>query len=80
MAVIFENPRDLVGKEGTALEPSEWLTIEQDLTGCRLFEAEQDLHQRRLAGAVLTADGMNGPRRNREGHVAERHGAVGVGF
>ena len=30
MAVIFENPRDLVGKEGTALEPSEWLTIEQD--------------------------------------------------
>ncbi len=29
MAVIFENPRDLVGKEGTALEPSEWLTIEQ---------------------------------------------------
>ena len=30
MAVIFENPRDLVGKEGTTLEPSEWLTIEQD--------------------------------------------------
>ena len=30
MAVIFENPRDLVGQEGTALEPSEWLTIEQD--------------------------------------------------
>ena len=30
MAVIFESPRDLVGKEGTALEPSEWLTIEQD--------------------------------------------------
>ena len=29
MAVIFESPRDLVGKEGTALEPSEWLTIEQ---------------------------------------------------
>ena len=30
MAVIFNNPRDLVGKDGTALEPSEWLTIEQD--------------------------------------------------
>lgn len=30
MAVIFKSPRDLVGKEGTALEPSEWLTIEQD--------------------------------------------------
>ena len=30
MAVIFESPRDLVGKEGTALDPSEWLTIEQD--------------------------------------------------
>lgn len=30
MAIIFESPRDLVGKEGTALEPSEWLTIEQD--------------------------------------------------
>ena len=29
MAIIFESPRDLVGKEGTALEPSEWLTIEQ---------------------------------------------------
>ena len=30
MAVIFNNPRDLVGKEGTQLEPSEWLTVEQD--------------------------------------------------
>ena len=30
MAVIFESPRDLVGKEGTTLDPSEWLTIEQD--------------------------------------------------
>ena len=30
MAIIFESPRDLLGKEGTALEPSEWLTIEQD--------------------------------------------------
>ena len=30
MAVIFNNPRDLVGQEGTQLEPSEWLTVEQD--------------------------------------------------
>ena len=29
MAIIFESPRDLVGKEGTALEPSEWLTLDQ---------------------------------------------------
>lgn len=30
MALVFESPRDLLGKEGTALPPSEWLTIEQD--------------------------------------------------
>jgi len=30
MAVIFKQPRDLLGKEGTALDASEWLTIEQD--------------------------------------------------
>ncbi|AZI36899.1 putative enoyl-CoA hydratase [Caenibius tardaugens NBRC 16725] len=30
MAVIFNNPRDLLGKEGTTLEPSAWLTVEQD--------------------------------------------------
>lgn len=30
MALVFESPRDLLGKEGTALEPSEWLVIEQD--------------------------------------------------
>ena len=30
MAVIFNNPRDLLGQEGTKLEASEWLTIEQD--------------------------------------------------
>ncbi len=30
MATIFESPRDLLGKEGTQLAPSDWLTIEQD--------------------------------------------------
>jgi len=30
MATIFESPRDLIGKEGTLLEPSDWLVIEQD--------------------------------------------------
>jgi len=30
MAVVFNQPRDLLGKEGTALDASEWLTIEQD--------------------------------------------------
>ena len=30
MATIFENPRDLLGKEGMTLDTSEWLTIEQD--------------------------------------------------
>ncbi len=29
MATIFESPRDLLGKEGTALDVSEWLTIDQ---------------------------------------------------
>lgn len=29
MAIIFNNPRDLVGKEGTQLEASEWLTVDQ---------------------------------------------------
>ena len=29
MATIFENPRDLLGKDGTKLDTSEWLTIEQ---------------------------------------------------
>ena len=29
MAVIFENPRDLLGKEGTQLDASDWLLIDQ---------------------------------------------------
>lgn len=30
MATIFHSPRDLLGKEGTVLDPSDWLLIEQD--------------------------------------------------
>jgi acyl dehydratase len=30
MTAIFEKPADLIGKEGTKLEPTEWLAIEQD--------------------------------------------------
>jgi acyl dehydratase len=29
MTVIFEHPRELIGKEGTLLYPSEWLKIDQ---------------------------------------------------
>ena len=29
MATIFENPRDLLGKDGTRLDTADWLTIEQ---------------------------------------------------
>ncbi len=29
-ALIFERPADLIGSEGTALGPSDWLAIEQD--------------------------------------------------
>lgn len=30
MAVIFDTPRDLIGKEGVRLDASDWLTIGQD--------------------------------------------------
>ncbi|MCB2088135.1 MAG: MaoC family dehydratase [Sphingomonadaceae bacterium] len=30
MPKIYTSPRDLIGSEGTALGPSDWLTIEQD--------------------------------------------------
>ena len=30
MTTIFQHPRDLIGKEGTALGPTEWLAIDQD--------------------------------------------------
>jgi len=30
MATVFNSPRDLLGKEGVVLEPSDWLKIEQD--------------------------------------------------
>ena len=30
MAVIFDTPRDLIGKDGTKLDVSDWLVIEQD--------------------------------------------------
>lgn len=30
MATVFSSPRDLLGKDGLALEPSDWLKIEQD--------------------------------------------------
>lgn len=29
MAIIFDTPHDLIGKEGLALDPSDWLTIDQ---------------------------------------------------
>lgn len=29
MATIFENPRDLLGKDGTKLDTADWLTIDQ---------------------------------------------------
>jgi acyl dehydratase len=29
MATIFENPRDLLGKDGARLDTSDWLTVEQ---------------------------------------------------
>ncbi|HUD91832.1 MaoC family dehydratase [Sphingobium sp.] len=29
MTIIFESPRDLLGKEGTILGPSAWLTVDQ---------------------------------------------------
>jgi acyl dehydratase len=29
VALVFDNPRDLLGREGTTLPPSDWLTIEQ---------------------------------------------------
>ena len=28
--IVFDSPRDLLGKEGTHLSPSDWLTIEQE--------------------------------------------------
>ena len=30
MTKIYDNPRDLIGQEGTALGPTDWLTIDQD--------------------------------------------------
>ena len=30
MTRIYDNPRDLIGQEGTALGPTDWLTIDQD--------------------------------------------------
>lgn len=30
MAKIFSNPRDLIGQEGTKLDPTDWLTIDQN--------------------------------------------------
>lgn len=30
MAKIYGNPRDLIGQQGTALGPTEWLSIDQD--------------------------------------------------
>jgi acyl dehydratase len=30
MATIFASPRELLGKQGTRLDPSDWLTIEQN--------------------------------------------------
>jgi len=35
----------------------------------RLFKSEQDFHQRRLAGAVFAADGVNLAGVNRERHA-----------
>jgi len=30
VAIVFDHPSDLIGKEGTRLDPSDWLRIEQD--------------------------------------------------
>jgi acyl dehydratase len=42
-ALVFASPRDLIGQEGTALGPTDWLTIEQDRID--LFANATDDHQ-----------------------------------
>ena len=43
------------------------LAVEEDLSGIGLLDAEQDLHQRRLAGAVLADHGVD--RAGRDGKI-----------
>ncbi len=48
------------GGDGVGWRPQpQRFTVEQHLTGVGLLQAEQDLHQRRLAGAVLAQQGMH---------------------
>ena len=48
------------------------LPIDQDLARIRHILAAEDLHQRRLAGAILAAQSMHFPGKAIEGNVNER--------
>ncbi|MFT3850715.1 MAG: hypothetical protein QM739_19195 [Propionivibrio sp.] len=48
------------------------LPFNEDFAAVRLIDAVDDLAQRRLAGAVFTAQNMNATRLDRETHVAKR--------
>ncbi len=54
------------------------LTIDDDFSRRGILDAEQDFHERRFAGAVFTANGMDRSGADRKRHVAERDGAVRI--
>ena len=53
--------------------------VDQDAPAGRLIQAAQELHQRRLAGAVLPHDGDHRARLEMQVHVVE-HEALGAGI
>ena len=52
------------------------LAVEEDLAAVGPHDAGEDLHQRRLAGAVLADDGVDRAALDLEAHVGDRHDAA----
>ena len=58
----------------------QFLAVEDQAPGGRRVGAGDDLHQRRLAGAVLAHDGVDRAGLDLEGHVLQRlHARIGLG-
>src|SRR5580704_6956163 len=68
--LVDEQDALLLGVERTG--EGERLTLEDDLAGVRLQAAGQYLHERRLARAILTAEGVDLARTQVEADIFQR--------
>ena len=69
---LLGDDRDAVGQRGVRRPVVDLAAVDDDLTGVRVLDAGEDLHQGRLARAVLADERVDRPAPDVHGHVTER--------